>query len=255
MIYVQSRLFSLRLIEQWFEVFWISFRKFEVKCRYAQYKILTSEIIDLKNYFLFYVPSRLFLQRLIVPWVQCFDEFLITVFEIWREVSLCKVQNINEWNDSSAIISSSSVKIVSAALTRTVIWGISNHCFRKFECAIRKWNCPTVIISNITMLSIQNFKEDISYVIIKKVCDLIIVLDGLNGVSMVQTLFNVSLLCSRFNNWKKTNCVLIIRHDNILYHVIIQYCIMIWYNIVSYNIISLQNHVLTSFCLWWKNFF
>lgn len=136
------------------------FRKFEVKCRYAQYKILTSEIIDLKNYFLFYVPSRLFLQRLIVPWVQCFDEFLITVFEIWRKVSLCKVQNINEWNDSSAIISSSSVKIVSAALTRTVIWGISNHCFRKFECVIRKWNCPTVIISNITMLSIQNFKED-----------------------------------------------------------------------------------------------
>lgn len=105
------------------------------------------------------------------------------------------------------------------------------------------------------MLSIQNFKEDISYVIIKKVCDLIIVLDGLNGVSMVQTLFNVSLLCSRFNNWKKTNCVLIIQHDNILYHVIIQYCIMIWYNIVSYNIISLQNHVLTSFCLWWKFFF
>lgn len=85
------------------------FRKFEVKCRYAQYKILTSEIIDLKNYFLFYVPSRLFLQRLIVPWVQWFDEFLITVFEIWRKVSLCKVQNINEWNDSSAIISSSSV--------------------------------------------------------------------------------------------------------------------------------------------------
>lgn len=230
------------------------FRKFEVKCRYAQYKILTSEIIDLKNYFLFYVPSRLFLQRLIVPWVQWFDEFLITVSK-FDVVSLCKVQNINEWNDSSAIISSSSVWIVSAALTRTVIWGISNHCFRKFECSIRKWNCPTVIISNITMLSIQNFKEDISYVIIKKVCDLIIVLDGLNGVSMVQTLFNVSLLCSRFNNWKKTNCVLIIQHDNILYHVIIQYCIMIWYNIVSYNIISLQNHVLTSFCLWWKIFF
>lgn len=34
------------------------------------------------------------------------------------------------------------------------------------------------------MLSIQNFKEDISYVIIKKVCDLIIVLDGLKRCSM-----------------------------------------------------------------------
>lgn len=173
-------------------------------------------------------------------------------------MSQCRVQNIDKWNNRFKELFPvlCPIEIVSAAVNSTmstVIWGISNycfrkfkvkcryakykistnettlppssvwvpsrltlqrllelsfevfrimHCFRKFECVIRKWNCPTVIISNITMLSIQNFKEDISYVIIKKVCDLIIVLDGLNGVSMVQTLFNVSLLCSRFNNWK-----------------------------------------------------
>lgn len=75
------------------------FRKFEVKCRYAKYKISTNETtLPLSSV---WVPSRLTLQRL-----------LELSFEVFRIM----------------------------------------HCFRKFdEYVIRKWNCPSVIISNISI--------------------------------------------------------------------------------------------------------